>query len=217
MGTTEPREATEAREATDQTPTDTTAAMDTRERILYATWQLLEKGRGQGVRLEDIAKVAGVSRQAIYLHFGSRAELFIATVRYVDKCLHLPEQIQAICEEEGTVGIAAFISWWANTIPQIYGLVKALLALRETDEAAAAAWADRMHVMYSGCLAVMRDVQQRGNGLAPDWTARQAADFLWAMLSIEIWEYLTIERGWSKEQYVERLRMAAERTLTQQR
>ena len=32
----------------------------------------MEKRRGQGVLMKDIAEAAGVSRQALYLHFGSR-------------------------------------------------------------------------------------------------------------------------------------------------
>jgi transcriptional regulator GlxA family with amidase domain len=41
------------------------ARKDTRERILQTTWRLLEKNWRQGVRLEDIAHDAGVSRQAM--------------------------------------------------------------------------------------------------------------------------------------------------------
>lgn len=195
--------------------TEPPEAMDTRERILYIAWRMLEERRGQSVRLEDIAKAAGVSRQAIYLHFGSRSELFIATVRYVDERLGLMEQIRAICEAEGDIGMAAYISWWANYIPDIYGLAKALLALRETDEAAAAAWNDRMQALYDGCLQIMRTVERAGS-LAAGWTAERAADFFWALLSIDTWERLTIDRGWSKEQYIERMQAAANRALTRQ-
>jgi AcrR family transcriptional regulator len=191
----------------------TTEAMDTRERILYETWRMLEQRQRQSVRLEDIAKAAGVSRQAIYLHFGSRSELFIATARYVDDQLHLTERVQAACEAEANRAIEAYITWWANYIPDIYGLAKALLALRETDEAAAAAWADRMQAMYSGCLTVMQCIADNGL-LAADWDAIQAADFLWALLSIDTWERLTIDRGWSKAQYIERVQLAARRALT---
>lgn len=35
----------------------------------------MEDRRGQGVRMGDIAKAAGISRQAIYLHFDTRTAL----------------------------------------------------------------------------------------------------------------------------------------------
>jgi hypothetical protein len=33
----------------------------------------------------DVAREAGVSRQAVYLHFSSRASLFVAVVRHMDE------------------------------------------------------------------------------------------------------------------------------------
>jgi AcrR family transcriptional regulator len=192
------------------------AAMSTRERILHETWHMLEQRRGQSVRLEDIAKAAGVSRQAIYLHFGSRAELFIQTARYADERLNAVERFQAVCAEKGDRALDAFIAWWASYIPDIYGLAKAFLTLQATDEAAAAAWADRKRAMYQGSLIALQAVRHEGL-LASQWTVRLAADFLWAILSIETWEYLTIDRGWSNEQYVERMQMAAQSALTRER
>ena len=107
--------------------------VDTRERILRATWRLLEERRGQNVRL------ASVARQAVYLHFGSRTTLFVETARYADESLKLMERIREACDAEtGVVAIEAYVRFWASYIPDIYGLAKALLILRETDEAAAA-------------------------------------------------------------------------------
>ncbi len=191
---------------------------DTRERILQTTWRLLERQRGHSVRLEDIAQAAGVSRQAIYLHFGSRTELFIATGRYVDEVHRLPERIERIkraCKESGGVaGVKEIVTFWGNYLPEIYESAKALLALRETDEAAAAAWADRMEGFYQGCLGTIQQVAQEGR-LAPAWTIETATEFFWAMLSIEVWERLTIEHGWSQEQYIERLQQAIKQVLIQ--
>jgi AcrR family transcriptional regulator len=58
---------------------------DTRKRILQATADLLTEGGGAGVRMSDIAKRAGISRQAVYLHFANRADLLIAATFYVDE------------------------------------------------------------------------------------------------------------------------------------
>jgi AcrR family transcriptional regulator len=189
---------------------------DTRERILETTWRLLESHRGQSVRLEDIAREAGVSRQAVYLHFGSRTELFIATARYVDEVLRLPERIERIqqaCSTGGGIaGMREMVAFWGNYIPEIYGLARALISIQETDEAAAAAWAGQMEAFYQGCFLTLEQIAREGL-LAPTWTLETATDFFWAMLSIEIWERLTIERGWSNDQYIKRMQWAVERTL----
>ena len=60
-------------------------AFTTRERILEGAWTLLLDNRPSAVRMSDVAKQAGISRQAVYLHFPSRAELLIATTHYIDK------------------------------------------------------------------------------------------------------------------------------------
>jgi AcrR family transcriptional regulator len=190
---------------------------DTRERILRATWRLLEERRGQNVRLEDVARAANVSRQAVYLHFGSRTTLFVATARYADESLHLMERMREACDAEtGVIAIAAYVRFWADYVPDIYGLAKALLALRETDEAAAAAWDDRMAALREGCLTILRQVNRDGAPavpLASPWTVETAADYFYATLAIPTWESLTIERGWSREEYVERVTLAIKRAL----
>ena len=190
---------------------------DTRERLLDATWRLLERQRGQGVRLEDIAHAAGVSRQALYLHFASRADLFIATVRHVDAVLRAHERVARLCQQacepgKAVLGVEELVAFWGSYLPEIYGLVKALLALRDTDEAAAAAWADRMAEFYQGCHFVVVQLA-RDAVLAPSWTVETAADFLWALLSTEMWERLTIERRWSHAEYIERMQLTAKRVL----
>ena len=64
--------------------------INTKTRILEVTWSLLESGN-KAIRMADIAKVAGVSRQALYLHFPGRAELLIATTRHIDTVKNVDE------------------------------------------------------------------------------------------------------------------------------
>jgi AcrR family transcriptional regulator len=188
---------------------------ETRKRILEVTRRLMVKRQGKDVRLEDIARAAGVSRQAVYMHFASRAGLLIATARYVDEVLGIEERLRPSREAvSGVQSLDAYVEFWANYIPEIYGLAKALLTVRETDEAAAAAWDDRMHALYQGCLTVIRCLDRDGV-LVPEWTVDEAADFFWALISIRNWEHLTIERGWSKDQYIERMKLVLKRALVQ--
>src|SRR5260221_8367023 len=159
--------------------------IETRERILIETWHLMEKRQGQGVRLEDIAQAAGISRQAVYLHFGSRSGLMIATVRYVDEILGVAERIQTtITQQTGIGALEAYVVFWANYIPEIYGLAKALLIARESDEAAAAAWGDRMDALYGGCLFTVQSLERDGV-LAPEWECYEDTDIFWATLDIK--------------------------------
>lgn len=173
----------------------------------------MEQRRGQGVRVEDIAKAAGVSRQAVYLHFGSRTGLLIATARYLDEVLGLEDRLQPTrTAQRGEDILDAYVEFWANYIPEIYGLAKALLTVRETDAAAAAAWDDRMEALYAGCVSSVECLERDGV-LSPVWTVEEAADFFWSLLAISNWETLTMECGWSQEQYIERTKLVLKRTL----
>ena len=187
---------------------------ETRQRILRATRELVEQGRGQSVRLEDIAERAGVSRQAIYLHFGSRVGLMVATVQYVDRSAGFFERTQHVRDaESGLAALDLFIAFWADYVPGIFGLAKMLLAARDTDQAAAAAWADRMDGLWNVCHHLTSWIERDGL-LASQWTAETAADMLWTVISIQAWESLVVEKGWSKTDYVRRLQRILRRALT---
>lgn len=186
---------------------------DTRTRILEATWRLMEKGRGQGVRMGDIAKAAGVSRQAVYLHFESRTELIIATVDYVDEIKGLDERLALFRgAASGVALLEASIEVWGNHIPQIYGIAKALFSTRETDEASAAAWDSRMSGLRRYCTEVIEALDREGM-LAPEWSRDQAIELYWTIISIHNWEQLTIECGWTTAEYIERITTVLKRTF----
>jgi AcrR family transcriptional regulator len=189
------------------------AKLSTRDRILDKTWHLMERRHGRLVPLSEIARLAGVSRQAVYLHFGSRLKLLVATVRHVDEVKHLRQRLQATYEAAtGSQALDAYIDFWADYIPEIYGLASALMSVRDSDPAAAAAWNDRMQEQRRGCRALI-DCLLRDRSLAEKWSADKAADALWAMTSIDVWESLTRACGWSGSEYASWLKFAARRTL----
>jgi AcrR family transcriptional regulator len=187
--------------------------LSTHDRILETTWHLMEKNRGQGVDIADIAKAAGVSRQAVYLHFKSRTELLIETTRYLDTKFNFGERIQEACRRaNGTLSLLEFVEVWGNFIPDIYGLAAALLNARETDDAAKTAWDSRMTQLHDNMRLIIGKIESEGQ-LSPDWTLDEAADFAWAMISVRMWENLTIERGWSQTQYIARIQQTLNRML----
>lgn len=186
---------------------------DTRTRILQAAWDLLEESRGQGVRMSDIARQAGISRQALYLHFPTRAELLIETTHYLDAVKGTEERLApSRAAETGIERLDAFIEAWAAYMPEIYGLAKAFLAMRDTDEAAAAAWDQRMQDMREGCEAAVAALKRDGM-LSPAYAPKQATDILWTLLSIRNWEQWTLGCGWSQKRYVATMKSMAHRLL----
>lgn len=173
----------------------------------------MEERNGRGVRMRDVADAAGVSRQAVYDHFGSRAELMVATARYGDEVRGLDERLRRYRAATGGVErLEAFVEFWGNYVPEIYGIARALLAARETDEAVAAAWDDRMGVVHEACRNIVERLHRDGT-LVPGWSIEEAADLLWTMLSISNWASLTLERGWPTSRYIGRMQELTKRTF----
>ena len=188
----------------------------TREKIMNAARRLLEGEPGAAVRMSDIARAAGISRQAVYLHFPTRAELLIATARHMDEVLDVAGRLaRSRAAATGRERLDAYIEAWCNYIPEIYGVGRAFMAMEATDEAAREAWADRMRAMKAGCEAAVRALEQDG-ALKPGFAPEQATDLLWTLLSVRNWEHLTRDCGWSQAAYVEAIKYMAEGALVSQ-
>ncbi|MHA1524781.1 MAG: TetR/AcrR family transcriptional regulator [Alphaproteobacteria bacterium] len=178
---------------------------------MQATLALLEADRGSGVRMTDIAKRAGITRQALYLHFTNRAELLIAATHFLDEVKGSEERLAPSRNaRSGVERLDAFIEAWGGYIPEIYGVAKALLAMKDTDEAAAKAWDDRMQAMRQGCRAAI-DALDADAMLVREYSPDQATDILWTMLSVRNWEQLTFACDWSQKRYIKTLKLLARR------
>ncbi|WP_300527532.1 TetR/AcrR family transcriptional regulator [Maricaulis sp.] len=185
-----------------------TEANPTREKILRACWDLLEGGDTK-VRMSDIAKTAGVSRQAVYLHFPSRAELLIATTRFIDEVEKVDERLaRSRAATTGRERLDAYIDAWGNYIPRIYGVGRAMMAMMDGDEEAHTAWQGRMMAMRHGCEAAVNALDRDGD-LVAGVSVEGATDALWMLLSVRNWEHLVQDRGWTQDAYIAEIKRLA--------
>lgn len=187
--------------------------MNTRERILKSAWALLEADAVSEVRMSDIAAAAGISRQALYLHFPNRAELLVATTRYIDEVKNVDGRLVASRKAAtGQDRLAAFIDMWGNYIPEVYAVLRAIMSMKDTDDEAALAWNDRMQAVRHGCEAAVKALAKDGE-LAAGLSTKLATDTLWMLLSVRNWEQLTIECGWSQKRYVSTMQKMSRQAL----
>lgn len=187
--------------------------IETRNRILKSTWELLETNNPKGVRMSDIAKAAGLSRQAVYLHFPTRAELLIATTQYVDQVKNVDYLlVTSRAAQRGLDRLNAFIDMWGNYMPEIHGIGTALIAMQDSDEAAKQAWSGRMQAVRHGCQAAINALEVDGH-LSPDYSSQQATDILWTTLSLRNWEQYRFECDWSQEQYIKHMKSLMHKVL----
>ena len=188
----------------------------TRERILDSARRLLENNAWSGVGLGEVAKAAGVSRQAIYLHFGSRSALLLALVEYVDEVEGLNELIERVRDaDSGADALDRMV--WVNSVyePRIHAVVVAHDAARRTDPDLEAAWQDRMRRRRALYRGVADRLAAEGALALP---RKDAVDLMWALLGPRVHEDLVVERGWSRKRYEDHmsalLRGALVRTTT---
>lgn len=184
-----------------------------RDRILDATWSLLRQSPNLQVRVADIAAAAGVSRQAVYLHFGNRANLLLEAVRYRDRTSGLTNVfVSAAREAPLTEALAQFVRGWFSYVPHIQPVVQLLSAAAQIDPETRMAWDDRMTLLRTLIETLCARLAAAGM-LCPPWTQQSAAGWIWHQTHIDSWRHLTTELGWTKEEAVLRVTAALEREL----
>jgi len=172
----------------------------TKTRILETTWKVLET-RSDKNRMSDIATAVGISRQALYLHYPTRAELLIATTKHIDKVKKVNHRLElSRAAGSGIERLHFFIKAWGGYIPEIHGISVALRNMRENDKAAAEAWDERMQAVRHGCQAAVRAIEKDGK-LKSDLSEQVATDILWTLLTVENWERLVLDCTWSQSEY----------------
>jgi AcrR family transcriptional regulator len=177
----------------------------TRQRICDAALRLILKGGGVDVSLSAVARAARVSRQALYLHFANRADLFMAVVRYADEQRGIPAAIARM--ERASSGLEAMklmVESHAVMNPTIWPLARLFEAVRRDDAAAERSWQDRMSHRLQGCRAIVTKMEEEGT-LRAGLAVEVAAELLWTITSLRTWEDLVLTRGWTPQQYQTRI------------
>lgn len=170
----------------------------TREEILDAAWALVSE-KGAEVSIADIAKAAGISRQSVYLHFGTRGGLLMALVRRADDRFEIKERLFACFDiADPQERLQASIRVWIDFVLKIHPVAKDLVRLRETDQDAAAAWEDRMSDLRDWLTILIQSLKS-DNALSDDWSIQEASEYLWASFSVQMWSLLTLDCQWSRD------------------
>jgi AcrR family transcriptional regulator len=167
----------------------------TRADILDVAWKLFAR-KGTGVSMSEVADAAGLTRQAVYVHFRSRGGLLVALVRRADERHDIHEKFRGALRVEDPAGrLDAFLRVWFDFVPEIHPVATTLSRARADDPDAAAAWDDRMQSLHRGFQSLAASLRRDG-ALGRDWTAPAAADYLWAGSSVATWELLAVAREW---------------------
>jgi AcrR family transcriptional regulator len=176
--------------------------MTTRSRIVRAALALIEQGQ-VAISMSAIAKEAGLSRQALYLTFADKADLFIAVLRFADGQRGMVEERARFrATPTGRDALLALIDRQARLSPAYKRLADAFELLRRQDAAAEEAWQDRQRDRLEGCRLVVARLAAEGL-LRQDLSTEAAADMVWSITSSTMWDDLVTRREWTENAYRE--------------
>jgi len=171
-------------------------AAETRQSILGAATKLFRERGWTATTLPMIASEAGVAVDTIYSTFGTKSALMMAVVDVAivgdDEEAAMVDRSEFALFAKGRrperlrTGVRFTIGVYQRSVP----ILKALQEAAASDEAARARLAqydeDRRNVTAAGLALIL-------GGEAPD----DVVDAVWALVSPEVYVYLTEGRGWS--------------------
>jgi AcrR family transcriptional regulator len=154
---------------------------DTKTRILDAALVCAAESR---LTMAAVAAQAGLSRQAIYLHFPDRETLLAALVQRLEQ----PEDMVAAAPS-ARAAMAAMLARLAADYPKLRPVAR---LLADGDP-----WREAR-------LTACRQIAERFRGegaLSRHLSLDTACDLLWSLTGPAVWEDLVMGRGWSAERY----------------
>ncbi len=175
-------------------------AADTKTAILDAARALFEAEGYHAVGLEAVAKEAGVSRQAIYLHFDSKASLLSALHKRVNEQDVEPEMRTVWKCTNGLAALDAFVAATAVVVPKIIGIFNTLDVIRSVEPVVQTTWKAPKEGRYADCLRMANWLRDDGL-LAEGLSIRTAADILFTVVSVRAYESFVMACGWSSRRW----------------
>jgi AcrR family transcriptional regulator len=174
----------------------------TRDRIFTAARDLFE-ARGFEVSMGEIASRAGISRQAVYLHFASKADLLRRLTSWVEEQADLSSLLQPVYDAPtGEQALQALVQAAAEFEPQIHALARAVERIDSHNPQLQEISADRMRRRLDAMTGIVGRIQAEGR-LRPGWDIDRAAAFVWSTTAPPAYHLMVVELGWTPHQWAD--------------
>jgi AcrR family transcriptional regulator len=175
---------------------------ETRTQILEAARTMFEELGYHGAGLAAVAKTAGVSRQAIYLHFPSKAELLTALHLHIFATDVVPALERHPITDAMTAwdALDAVVAVDVEVACRVWRIQEALTVARRQHPEVDQTLRPREEERYEELLELGRRLEREG-ALPATIGVGLFADMLWGLLNIGTYRNLVVERGWSLDQY----------------
>ena len=152
--------------------------------------------------LGEIGRRAGVSRQAVYLHFASRVELLTALTSFIEEEADLDRLLAPVfTAASGVEALRHLIEAGAQFEPQIHAMVQATLRMQD-DPTVVALSRLRMRSRFTAMRDVIARIESEGQ-LSTGWDVETATGFLWSLTAPSTFDLLVVQHGWSPRKWAE--------------
>lgn len=191
----------------------------TRLRVIDAAKELFLEQGYPATTLESVADVAGVALPTLYRLFGSKRALLTAVlevsfvgddepVAFADR----PAVKAALSDPDPTRLLDAFAAIASEFMERSSGMLHALATAAQVDTEAADLLSEIRRQRHTGQSRIVAALVERG-ALDPRLDPAEACDFVYLLWSPDTHRTLTVDRGWTPQQYEAWLARALRRTL----
>jgi AcrR family transcriptional regulator len=191
-------------------------AEETRRSILDAVYEQLRQAPSRPVSIEQIARVAGVSRSTVYLIFGSRTGLFDALS--TDLWWHragFQGVVDAVAHPDAREHLRGGIDAGVRVFAAHRDVFRALFSMAQLDADAVGGAIARIEENRAGGMAHLARRLGEQQILRPDVAVDDAADLLWLLASFDSFDQLYTGRNLPVDAVSRTLITTAERSLCQ--
>jgi AcrR family transcriptional regulator len=179
----------------------------TRLRVIEAAKRLFIESGYPATTIEAVADTADVSLPTLYRLFGSKRALLAAVldasfggddepIAFADR----PAVRAARAEADPVKMVEAFGRILTDLMERTSAILHVLATAAQVDPEAADLLAQIRRQRYTGQSRIVAALAER-DALDPDLDAAKAADMVYAYMSPDLHRILTIERGWTSQDY----------------
>lgn len=184
-------------------------ARHTRQQILDAARACFDESGYNGATIDAIAQRAGVAPETIFAVFGNKRTILTALVDLAVGGDEKPTPLlqrpgpQAVLHEQDPI---RQLRRFAHDISEILARVAPLFEIMRMAAKTEPEIADLLQTRLANRMNnLSRFVQQvaRNTALRDGLSVEQATETVWAITSPELFRLLTVDRGWSRERYID--------------
>src|SRR4051812_16821691 len=186
------------------------SAEETRRRILDAVEEHLRRAPSEPVRVDAVARTAGVARSTVYVVFGSRAGLFDAFARDLFERAGRDRLVEATSHPDAREHLRGGIRAGAEMFAADRDVFRALYSMAALDAEALEGAVGRVEQNRAEGMARVAGRLAEQNQLREGVGREEAAHVLWVITSFDAFDLLFTGRGLPLDETVRTLTAMAE-------